>query len=174
MAPPYRRARSRVGVYKHYQKISAEIARVTSGCFIATVRSVGSTPNILVDSIEKARRFRHDNGRDRFEIELSDGHHIEFGFHLFTASELRSYFSDLLDIEDLRGLDVFHNRFALDPRWNPASLAIDDRFSDELERLEEAYATKSGFVERATHLLLVARRRHAAVKSEPEPIWTPR
>ena len=125
-------------------RISAEIARVTSGCFIATVRSVGSTPTILVDSIEKARRFRHDNGRDRFEIELSDGHHIEFGFHLFTASELRSYFSDLLDIEDLRGLDVFHNRFAPDPRWNPASLANDDRFSDELERLEEAYATKSG------------------------------
>jgi len=32
-------------------KISAEIARVTSGCFIATVRAVGSTPTILVDSI---------------------------------------------------------------------------------------------------------------------------
>jgi len=37
-------------------------------------------------------------------------------------------------------------------------LAIDDQFSDELERLEEAYATTPGFLERATHLLLVARR----------------
>ncbi len=51
-------------------KIAAEIARVTSGCFIATVRSVGSTPTILVDSIEKARHFRHDNGLDQLEIEL--------------------------------------------------------------------------------------------------------
>jgi SAM-dependent methyltransferase len=141
--------------------ISASLARVTSGYLIATVRSVGSTPTISVDSIEKARRFSHDNIRDRCEIELCDGHHIELSFHLFTASELQSYFSDLLDIEDLRGLDLFHSRFAPDPRWNPASLTVDKRFSNELERLEETYATRPGFVERATHLLLVARRRHA-------------
>jgi SAM-dependent methyltransferase len=154
-------------------KISAEIARVTSGHFIATVRSVGSTPTILVDSIEKARHFRHDNGRDQFEVELCNGRHIELGFHRFTALELRSYFGGLLDIEDLRGLDVFHNRFAPDPRWNP-DLGLDHQFCDELDRLEEAYATRSGFVERAAHLLLVARRRRVAVKSEPEPVWSPR
>ena len=37
-------------------------------------------------------------------------------FHLFAASELRSFFSDHFDIEDLRGVDLFHNRFAPDPR----------------------------------------------------------
>ena len=78
--------------------------------------------------------------------------------HLFAASELRSYFTDHFDIEDLRGIDLFHNRFAPDPRWNPASLAVDNQFSDELERLEETYSTSTGFMERATHLLLVARR----------------
>jgi hypothetical protein len=150
-------------------KISAEVARVTSGHFITTVRSVGSTPTIFVDSIEKARHFKHDSNRDRCEIELCDGRHIDVSFHLFTASELRSYFADHFDIEDLRGLDLFHNRFAPDPRWNPASLAVDSQFSDELERLEETYATSSGFVERATHLLLVARRRQATTKSESEP-----
>jgi SAM-dependent methyltransferase len=41
-------------------RISAEVARVTSGHFITTVRSVGSTPTIFVDSIEKARHFKHD------------------------------------------------------------------------------------------------------------------
>jgi len=153
-------------------KISAEIARVTSGCFIATVRSVGSTPTILVDSIEKARHFRHDNRRDQFAIELCNGRHIELSFHLFTVSELRSYFAGLFDIEDLRGLDVFHNRFAPDPRWNP-DLALDHQFCDELDRLEEAYATRSGFAERAAHLLLVARRRGVAVESEPEPAGSP-
>jgi SAM-dependent methyltransferase len=141
-------------------KISAKIARVTSGHFIATVRSVGSSPTILVDSVEKARQFKHDNARDQFEVELCDGHHIELGFHLFTALELRSYFADVFDIEDLRGLDVFHSRFAPDPRWNPASLAVEDQFSDELDRLEEIYATRSGFLERAAHLLLVAGRRY--------------
>jgi hypothetical protein len=129
-------------------------------------------PTILVDSIEKARHFRHDNRRDQFAIELCNGRHIELSFHLFTVSELRSYFAGLFDIEDLRGLDVFHNRFAPDPRWNP-DLALDHQFCDELDRLEEAYATRSGFVERAAHLLLVARRRGVAVKSEPEPAGSP-
>jgi hypothetical protein len=150
-------------------KISAEVARVTSGHFIATVRSVGSTPTVSVDSIEQARHIKLDNSRDRCEIEFCDGRHIVLSFHLFAASELRSYFTDHFDIEDLRGIDLFHNRFAPDPRWNPASLAVDNQFSDELERLEETYATSTGFVERATHLMLVARRGPAADKSESEP-----
>jgi SAM-dependent methyltransferase len=145
-------------------KISAEVARVTSGHFIATVRSVGSTPTISVDSIEKARHIKLDSSRDRCEIEFCDGRHIVLSFHLFAASELRSCFADHFDIEDLRGVDLFHNRFAPDPRWNPASLAVDNQLYDELERLEETYATSSGFMERATHLLLVARRRPAAAK----------
>jgi hypothetical protein len=147
-------------------KVSMEFARVTSGHFITTVRSVGSTPTISVDSIEKARRFKHDNSRDRCEIELCDGRHIGLSFHLYAASELRSYFAEHFDIEDLRGLDLFHNRFAPDPRWNPASLAVDTRFSDELERLEETYAKSSGFIERANHLLLVARCRQAATTEQ--------
>ena len=89
-------------------------------------------------------------------------------FHLFAASELRSYSTDRFDIEDLRGLDLIHNRFAPDPRWNPLSLAVDNLFSDELKRLEETYATSTGFMERATHLFLVARRAPAAAKSESE------
>lgn len=150
-------------------KLSAEIARVTSGHFIITVRSVGSTPTIFVDSIEKARHFRQDNSRDRCEIELCDGRHIDMNFHLFTASELRNNFADHFDIEDLRGLDLFHNRFAPDPRWNPEFLAVDNQFFDELERLEETYATSPAFVERATHILLVAHHRQTAPKSESEP-----
>ena len=150
-------------------KISTEIARVTSGHFITTVRSVGSTPTISVDSIEKARRFQHDNCRDRCEIELCDGRHIILSFHLFTASELRSYFGDHFDIEELRGLDLFHNRFTPDSRWNPTSLMVDNKFRCELERLEETYATSSGFMERAIHLLLVARHRRVASRNEPEP-----
>ena len=60
-----------------------------------------------LDSIEKARRFQHDNSRDRCEIELYAGRHITLSFHLFAASELRGYFADHFDIEDLRGLDLF-------------------------------------------------------------------
>jgi hypothetical protein len=37
----------------------------------------------------------------------------------------------------LRGLDLFHNRFTLDPRRNPSSRTVVNQFSNELERLEE-------------------------------------
>jgi SAM-dependent methyltransferase len=142
--------------------ISKEIARVTSGCFITTVRPIGSTPTAFVDSIEKVRRLKQDHVRDRCEIDLSDGRHIAFSFHQFTAVELLNYFASDFDIEDLRGLDLFHNRFMPDPRWNPIGGPGDSQLADELARLEKAYATSPEFIDCATHLLLVARSRRAA------------
>jgi len=137
--------------------ISKEIARVTSGYFITTVRPIGSTPTAFVDSIEKVRRLKQDHVRDRCEIDLSDGRHIAFSFHQFTAVELLNYFASGFDIEDLRGLDLFHSRFTPDPRWNPVSPPGDSHLADELERLEKTYASSTEFMDRAVHLLLVAR-----------------
>jgi SAM-dependent methyltransferase len=143
-------------------EISKEMARVTSGYCITTVRPIGSTPTAFVDSIEKVRRLKQDHVRNRCEIDLSDGRHLAFSFHQFAAVELRNYFAGCFDIEDLRGLDLFHSRFMPDPRWNPICRPGDSRLADELARLENAYATSSEFMDRATHLLLVARSRRAA------------
>ncbi len=141
--------------------ISKEIARVTLGYFITTVRPIGSTPTAFVGSIEKVRRLKQDHVRNRCEIDLSDGRHIAFSFHQFTAVELQSYFAGCFEIEDLRGLDLFHSRFMPDSRWNPVSPPGDSQLADELERLEKAYASRTEFMDRATHLLLVARSRRA-------------
>jgi SAM-dependent methyltransferase len=141
--------------------ISTEIARVTSGHFIATVRPVGSTPTGFVDSVENVRRLKQDHVRDRCEIDLSDGRHLAFGFHMFTAAELQSHFAGCFDIEDLRGLDLFHCRFTPDPRWNPACPPGDNSLADELDVLEKACARRPEFIDRAAHLLLVARSRRA-------------
>jgi SAM-dependent methyltransferase len=139
--------------------VSTEIARVTSGYFITTVRSIGSPATAFVESIENVRQLKQDHARDRCEIELSSGRHIAFNFHLFTASELRRCFSIHFDIEDLRGLDLFHSRFSPDPRWSPAHLQ--DSLADELLRLEETHATNRAFMDHAAHLLLVARSKEA-------------
>lgn len=147
--------------------ISAEIARVTSGHFITCVRPVGSTPTACVDSIEKVRQLKDDHARNRSEVELSGGRRIAFSFHQFTAAELRGYFASHFDIEDLRGLDLFHTRFMPDSRWNPASLRADVQLSDGLVQLEEAHATNPEFMDRAVHLLLVARSRRVR-KSRPQ------
>jgi hypothetical protein len=147
-------------------RVAAEIARVTGGHFITTVRSVGSPPTIFVDSIEKARDLSLDHSLDRCEVELHNGRRIALPFHLFSACELRECFVHNFDIEELCGLDIFHNRFSPDRRWNPASLAVDQHFSGHLAQLEETYARNPGFMERATHLLLVGRRRQVAQRGQ--------
>ena len=138
--------------------IAAELARVTAGHFITTVRPVGSPPTAFVDSIAKVRRLKQDHARNQCEIELNDGRQIAFGFHLFTALELRGHFLPHFDIEDLSGLDLFHTRFMPDPRWN-LPFPEDRRLSNELARLELAHAASPAFMDSAAHLLLVARRR---------------
>ena len=75
-------------------KVSVEIARVTRGHFITTVRSIGSTPTAFVDSIEKARHFSLDHRLDLCEVELRGGRRLALPFHLFSARELRNGFSD--------------------------------------------------------------------------------
>ena len=143
-------------------RVAGELARVTRGHFITTVRPVGSVPSVFVDSIERARHFQLDHARDRCTVELCDGRRFTLPIHLFGAAELRDCFAERFFIEDLRGLDLFHTRFAPDPRWNPASLAGDAPSSARLALLEKAYSRAPGFMECATHLLLVGRPRHAS------------
>jgi SAM-dependent methyltransferase len=148
-------------------KVAAEIGRVTRGHFITTVRPVGSPPTIFVEPIEKARHLEHDHAQDQSRIELHDGRRFTMRFHLFRAFELRDCFADRFVIEDLRGLDLFHSRFAPDPRWNPVLAPVDDPSHDHLARLEEAHSQTQGFMERAVHLLLVGRRRHPEDPAAP-------
>jgi SAM-dependent methyltransferase len=135
--------------------VAVELARVTRGDFIATVRTIGSTPSIFVDSIEKARHFQYDPAQDLCRVELLDGSRFALRFHLFEAGELQRCFTPHFAIEDLRGLDLFHSRFAPDPRWNPDSLPGDRPCRAELAQLEDVYSHTPAFMERAAHLLLV-------------------
>jgi hypothetical protein len=132
------------------------MARVTSGHVLVSVRAVGSLPTAFVGSMEKVCRLQHDHAQNRCEIEFRDGRRSAFGVHLFSASELRSCFANHLDIETVRGLDLFHSRFAPDPRWNPVSLGDIDRLCAALAKLEQTYAADPNFIDRATHLLMVA------------------
>jgi hypothetical protein len=140
--------------------VFAEVARVTGGYFITTARTVGSTPSVYVESIDQARRFRQDNASDRLTVEFQNGRHMSVPSHLFGAAELRSLVRPHLDVEDLFGLDLFHGRFAGDPRWNP-ECGAGGQFAQELEQLEKSYCRDPQFIDHATHLLLVATRRNA-------------
>jgi SAM-dependent methyltransferase len=140
-------------------RIAGELGRVTRGWFVTTVRAVGGPPTVFVDSMENAAYFHHDHAHDQCEVQLRNGRFFVMNFHLFQPAELQAVFGAQFTVEDLRGLDLFHSRFARDNRWNPPGLTADAGFFGELEWLEEAYARRDGFMERATHLLLVGRAR---------------
>lgn len=138
---------------------AAAMARVARDSVIATVRAAGSLPTIYVAGIEAATRFRQDNERDRMEVDLADGRHIEFGSHLFRAAELHALFAGDCTIGEVTGLDIFHSRFADHPDWNPPGIrngATDHR----LDRLERLCADDEVLIDSAAHILLVAHPRH--------------
>jgi SAM-dependent methyltransferase len=137
----------------------AEFGRVTRGCFLTSVRAIGSTPTVYVEGIEQALRFRQDHQAERLDVEFPKGRLISVYSHLFSAAELESLVAPYIAIEDLRGLDLFHGRFARDPRWNPPNVEFAELFVDKLDQLEQLYCRQSEFIDHATHLLLVGRNR---------------
>jgi hypothetical protein len=61
------------------------------------------------------------------------------------------------------GLDLFHGRFAPDRRWNSETAAEDSVLDANLDRLEARYAHNPAMMDRANHLMLVARSGRASV-----------
>ncbi|HEY0266150.1 MAG TPA: class I SAM-dependent methyltransferase, partial [Rhizomicrobium sp.] len=137
-------------------EVLARIAAVNQGWFVATVRTAGSTPSVYVDDISAALRFYQDNRLHRLDVEFANGRRTSFPSHLFSRAELARLAAPGFEVDDICGLDLFHGRFAGDPRWNPAAPPL-ARLSQELERLEERYCRDPGFIDHATHLLMTAR-----------------
>jgi SAM-dependent methyltransferase len=137
----------------------SEIARVTKGSLLATIRAIGSRPTIYVDSVKAARAYHQDNVRGRLGVEFQDGSQTCMPSHLLSAAQLRSLVQPALEIDELSGLDLFHGRFASDPDWNPAEVGRDARFAEALRALEQRFRRDATFVDHATHLLLIARPR---------------
>ena len=135
------------------------LTALTAGYFVTTVRAVGSQPTVYVDEVSAALRFNQDNLINRLDVEFANGRRASFQSHLFSRAELERLAAPGFEVEEIRGLDLFHGRFAKDPRWNPKSAAPLGRLSQELGRLEERYCRDPGFVDHAAHLLMVARHK---------------
>jgi SAM-dependent methyltransferase len=148
---------SHIPVAEQPQVIS-ELARVTRGKLITTVRAVGSMPSGIVADIEDVQRLRLDHRRDWYEVELNGGRKAEFSFHLFKSVELTQLFSRAFKVELIEGLDFFHHRFAGDQRWNPRNLEFSKSLVNTLSALEEMFLMNPEYIDHANHLLLIARR----------------
>jgi SAM-dependent methyltransferase len=137
--------------------VFGEVARVTRGKFVATVRAIGSTPTIYVDGVKAAKAYHQDNVNGQLQVEFQNGRQNSFPSHLFSAAEVRALAAPALEIEELSGLDLFHARFATDPDWNPAEATPDANFIHALRVLEHRFRRNPTFVDHATHLLLIGR-----------------
>ncbi len=135
---------------------AAQLARVTRGRLLVSVRAAGSLPTIYIDRLERALHFQQDHARDRMEVDLLDGRHLSMTSHQFRAAEFEALFAAHVRTHTLKGLDLFHARFVPDPRWNPEDIASDERFRQRLDALEDAWSTDPVFIDHATHLLLAA------------------
>ena len=99
------------------------MAALTGGYFVATVRTIGSQPTVYVDEVSTALRFHQDNLIHRLDVEFANGRRASFQSHLFSRAKLLQLMPQALEVEDMRGIDLFHGRFAGDPRWNPEAAA---------------------------------------------------
>lgn len=138
--------------------VISELARVTRGKLITTVRAVGSMPSGIVADIEDVQKLHLDHRRDWYEVELSGGRRAGFSFHLFKSEELIQLFSRAFKVEAVEGLDFFHHRFAGDQRWNPRNLEFSKSLISTLSALEEMFLMNPEYIDHANHLLLIARR----------------
>ena len=81
-----------------------EVARVTRGRFIATVRAIRSTPSIYVDSVKAATASRQDHSRGKLNGEFSGWHAEVLSSHLLSAAEIQALAEPALVIDDMCGL----------------------------------------------------------------------
>ena len=139
--------------------VFGEVGRITKGKFVTTVRAIGSTPTIYVDGMKAAKAYHQDNVHGRLQVEFQNGSQTSSPSHLFDAAEIRTLAKPALQIEELSGLDLFHNRFVTDPDWNPTKATPDANFIHALRVLEHRFRRIPTFLDHATHLLLIARRK---------------
>lgn len=139
--------------------VVAELARVTRGAIITTVRPTKSLPTVFVESIDKATNFKNCQDSSSLEVSLNDGRRFTLDVHLFEAKELKELFSKHFAITNMVGLDLFHSRFSPDPRWASQKPEKETMFLEHMLRLEEVFAADQDFLEYATHLLLVGKKR---------------
>ena len=138
-------------------EVLGRISAMTRGYFMASVRAIGSPPTVYVDEVSAALRFYQDNRLNRLDVEFANGRRASLQSHLFSRNELTRLAACSFEVEQVRGLDLFHGRFANDARWNPPGATPLARLTQELDRLEEQYCRDPGFVNHATQLLLEAR-----------------
>ena len=145
-----------------------ELCRVASGDVIATLRAIGSSPTACIIGMEHVRQYRQDNDNGALTVTLDDESMHQVPFKMYTAKALSAMFSPHAYIHELRAIDIFSGRFAADGNWNaPLLRNLSERslVLEQLAKLEEDLCRQPGWIDHGTHVLIVARPKHARPES---------
>ena len=139
-----------------------ELCRVANHRVIATLRAVASPITACIIGTEHVSQYHHDRHSGELRLVLKDGSEHVLTLNLYSAERLKALFGTRARIVDLRAVDLFLSRFALDENWTAQAASALPGRSQVLKSLrdaEEQLCREPAWVDHGTHVLLVAQPR---------------
>jgi SAM-dependent methyltransferase len=140
----------------------SELCRVTNHRVIATLRALASPVTACIIGTEHVSQYHHDHHSGELRLVLKDGSEHVLTLNLYSAERLKALFGTQAIIKDLRAVDLFVSRFALDEHWTAqlaSALPGRSQVLRSLRQAEEQLCREPAWVDHGTHILLVARPR---------------
>ena len=144
-----------------------ELCRVANHRVIATLRAVASPVTACIIGTEHVSQYHHDRHNGELRLVLKDGSEHVLTLNLYSAERLKALFGTRATIVDLRAVDLFLSRFALDENWTAQLASALPGRSQVLRSLrvaEEQLCREPAWLDHGTHILLVARPRAHIVR----------
>jgi len=139
-----------------------ELCRVANHRVIATLRAVASPVTACIIGTENVSRYHHDRQSGELRLVLKDGSEHLLTLNLYSAERLKALFGTRAIIKDLRAVDLFLSRFALDENWTAqlaSALPGRSQVLRSLREAEEQLCREPAWLDHGTHVLLVAQPR---------------
>ena len=144
-----------------------ELCRVANHRVIATLRAVASPVTACIIGTEHVLQYHHDRHSGELRLVLKDGSEHVLTLNLYSAESLKALFGTQATIVDLRAVDLFVSRFALDENWTAhLASALPGRAEvlSSLRDAEEQLCRDPAWLDHGTHVLVVVRPRAHAGK----------
>ena len=139
-----------------------ELCRVANHHVIATLRAVASPVTACIIGTEHVSRYHHDRRSGELRLVLKDGSEHALTLNLYSAERLKALFGARAIIKDLRAVDLFLSRFALDENWTAhlaSALPGRNQVLRSLREVEEQLCREPAWLDHGTHVLVVAQPR---------------
>jgi hypothetical protein len=143
-----------------------ELCRVANHRVIATLRAVASPVTACIVGTEHVSRYHHDRQSGELRLVLKDGSEHVLTLNLYSAERLKALFGARAILKDLRAVDLFLSRFALDENWTAhlaSALPGRNQVLRSLREAEDQLCREPAWLDHGTHVLVVAQpRTHVA------------